>query len=162
MIRIKNTAEDRSKSLLHRTASKFEIEPMLGDQRIRLRSHLDITEEYYERVKHLVAPWIAAGMVEVINLDTQQTIVPALALDVPKEGPSEVIEPPVEAPVAAPVEQFDMIDDTPPVEETFAVTPEPEPVLAPVVEEVPAPAPAVAEKPVETHKKGSGYKKKLF
>ncbi len=146
MIRIKNTAEDRTKSLLHRTAAKFELEPMLGDQRIRLRSYIDITEEHYERVKHIVAPWVAAGMVEVLGVAAVEEKAPLV---------TEVVAP---APAPAPVEQLDMIDDTPPVEESIVATPEP--AGAPVVVEAP-PAPVAEEKPTD-NKKGPGGKKKLF
>ncbi len=152
MIRIKNTAEDRTKSLLHRTAAKFELEPMLGDQRIRLRSHIDITEEHYERVKHIVAPWIAAGMVEVIGLSAGEAGASVIKEALKLPTVTEQVLPPV------PVEQLDMIDDTPPVEESIVATPEP--AGAPVVVEAP-PAPAVEEKPVDS-KKGPGGKKKLF
>lgn len=65
MYRIKNTADDRSKHLLHRTANQFELEPQIGGHRIRLRSYLDITDEHYERVKHMVDAWVRKGIVEV-------------------------------------------------------------------------------------------------
>lgn len=71
MYRIKNTADDRTKHLLHRTASRFELEPVLGARRIRLGEHYDITDEHYEKVKHIVAPWVKKGMVEVIKLDSK-------------------------------------------------------------------------------------------
>lgn len=67
MYRIKNTAEDRTKHLLHRTATKFELEPTLGGIRIRLGAFLDITDEHYERVKPVVDEWVKKGMVEVIQ-----------------------------------------------------------------------------------------------
>jgi hypothetical protein len=68
MFRIKNTADDRTKELLHRTASQFELEPNLGGHRIRLGTHLDITNEHYERVKPTVATWVKKGMVDVFEL----------------------------------------------------------------------------------------------
>ena len=72
MYRIKNTAEDRTKHLLHRTAAKFELEPALGGVRIRLGSFVDITDEHYERVKPLVDEWVKKGMVEVVDLDSSE------------------------------------------------------------------------------------------
>lgn len=65
MYRIKNTAEDRSKHLKHRTATKFEIEPSLGGNRIRLGSYLDISDEHYARVKPTVDEWVKNGTVDV-------------------------------------------------------------------------------------------------
>lgn len=70
MYRVKNTADDRRKSLLHRTATKFELEPNLGGTRIRLGHHLDITDEHFARVKPTLDEWIKKGMVEVIKLDS--------------------------------------------------------------------------------------------
>lgn len=68
MYRIKNTADDRSKHLKHRTATKFELEPSLGGHRIRLGTHYDISDEHYARVKPLVDEWVKKGMVEVLEL----------------------------------------------------------------------------------------------
>ncbi len=65
MYRIKNTADDRSKHLLHRTASQFELEPNLGGHRIRLGTYYDITDEHYERVKPVLDVWVKKGMVDV-------------------------------------------------------------------------------------------------
>lgn len=65
MYRVKNTAEDRTKHLLHRTASQFELEPSLGGTRIRLGTFIDITDEHYARVKPLLDSWVLKGMVEV-------------------------------------------------------------------------------------------------
>lgn len=73
MYRIKNTADDRSKHLLHRTATQFELEPSLGGHRIRLRSYLDITDEHYERVKSVVAAWERKGIVEVSRINTDSS-----------------------------------------------------------------------------------------
>jgi hypothetical protein len=73
MYRIKNTADDRSKHLLHRTASQFELEPNIGGKRIRLRSHLDISDEHYGRVKHMVDAWEKKGIVEVTKLVSDST-----------------------------------------------------------------------------------------
>lgn len=68
MFRIKNTADDRAKHLLHRTAAKFELEPSLGGYRIRLGTYYDITDEHYSRVKPVLDEWVKKGMVEVTNL----------------------------------------------------------------------------------------------
>jgi hypothetical protein len=69
MIRIKNTADDRRKVLLHRTSTRFELEPVLGATRIRLGKHVDITDDHYDRVKWMVDAWVKNGMVEVTRLD---------------------------------------------------------------------------------------------
>lgn len=65
MYRIKNTADDRTKHLLHRTATQFELEPSLGGHRIRLGTHHDIGDEHYTRVKPVIDQWVKKGMVEV-------------------------------------------------------------------------------------------------
>lgn len=68
MYRVKNTANDRSKTLLHRVAPGFVEEPTLGSRRIRLGEYLDITDEHYDRVKDMLAGWVKKGMVSVIKL----------------------------------------------------------------------------------------------
>lgn len=64
MYRIKNTADDRQKALLHRTASKFATEPDLGGRRIRLGTSIEITDEHFARVKPVLDEWVKNGMVE--------------------------------------------------------------------------------------------------
>ncbi len=64
MYRIKNTADDRTKHLQHRTATKFELEPSLGGHRIRLGTHYDISDEHYIRVKLTIDEWVKKGMVD--------------------------------------------------------------------------------------------------
>jgi len=68
MYRIKNTADDRTKHILHRTATKFELEPVLGAVRIRLGKFVDISDEHYVRVKGMIDGWVKNGMVEVSKL----------------------------------------------------------------------------------------------
>lgn len=171
MIRIKNTAEDRSKSLLHRTAPKFELEPSLGGQRIRIRSFIDITEDHYAKVKHIVDVWVKAGMVEVVRLDGSALPEPTVKWEVQEEAGNltdtistevstvgaEVIKEALELPSVT-----KQILPATPVEETVAETTES--AGAPVAEvQTPAPAPAVEEKSGSSDsKKGPGGKKKLF
>jgi len=64
-VRIKNTANDRTKAHLHRLASRFELEPSIAGQRIRLNSYIDLTPEAYERAKPFIDEWVKKGMVEV-------------------------------------------------------------------------------------------------
>lgn len=160
-IRIKNTAEDYSKSLLHRTAPKFELEPMLGDKRIRLRSFIDITDEHYEKVKHIVAPWVKAGMVEVIQLggsDTKAKLDNLAATTQEMGGYEELKAAEETKAIEEKVSAKLQFTEEAAVSETVAVTTES--AGAPVVEE--APAPAAEEKTSnDSSKKGPG-KKKLF
>lgn len=72
MYRIKNTADDRTKTLLHRTASQFQLEPVLGSRRIRLGESVDITDEHYERVKGMIDAWVSKGMVSVTKLGAEK------------------------------------------------------------------------------------------
>lgn len=73
MYRIKNTANDRTKHFLHRTATKFEVEPSLGGRRIFLNSHCDVSDEHYERVKPTVDEWVKKGMVSVFLISDDGT-----------------------------------------------------------------------------------------
>ncbi len=164
MYRIKNTAEDRTKHLLHRTAAKFELEPTLGGVRIRLGSFIDITDEHYARVKPIIDEWVGKGMVEVFPVLPDGTDVRKYAAPLPGEDlelerakkemaemaaaaikeelnrPSTMsqIMPavPVEEPPAPPV-----------VEPTVVVEPEPAPVAPPVIQ-----TPPVAPKPQDQNK----------
>lgn len=81
MYRIKNTADDRTKVQLHRTASRFELEPQLGGRRIRLRSHLDITDEHYEKTKTVIDDWVRKGIVEVIKLEGEGPLARPVSVD---------------------------------------------------------------------------------
>lgn len=69
MYRIKNTANDRTKAHLHRVATRFDSEPSLGGIRIRLGSHIDISDDHYDRVKPFIDEWVSKGMVHVFKLD---------------------------------------------------------------------------------------------
>lgn len=150
MIRIKNTADDRRKAHLHRTASRFQMEPTLGSTRIRLRGYVDITDEHYERVKDLIEEWVAKGMVEVIRLEG-----PAAVLPRPEEAPPPVVNPEVskemktEVVVEEPKAPEVLDEASSVVEEKVETAPEaPKPVSTP-------------EPPKHQYHKGSG-KKKLF
>lgn len=157
-VRIKNTADDRTKHLLHRTASRFELEPILGDKRIRLGTYIDVDDEYYERVKHLVAPWIKNGMVEVFKLEVEGNKIISSGSVAPMK--IEELRLPEVVTVAETAVSTQTLSFTEPVAVTETVTVAVEP--APVVEEAPAPAPmAVEEKASNDSKKGPG-KKKLF
>lgn len=85
MYRIINTAHDRTKHLLQRTAPKFEYEPSLGGVRIMLGSYHDITDEHYQRVKPTIDQWIKNGMVDVLNI-TKEDLKKNEGLD--KAGPT--------------------------------------------------------------------------
>lgn len=159
MIRIKNTAEDYSKSLLHRTAPKFELEPTLGGQRIRLRSFLDITEEHYARVKPMIDVWVAGGMVEVINLSdiaAPTSIVftpPVIDKEIEKAFDTSAKQILEQAISIGPVDVVEVPEVVPP---PFTA---PSPFSEPTEPFVPT-APVVDEKP-DNSKKHPG-KKKLF
>jgi hypothetical protein len=74
MIRIKNAVDDQSKAHLRQawasrsSRSDYDLEPVLDGRTIRLRTHIDITEQHYERVKHIVDVWAKKGIVSVIPL----------------------------------------------------------------------------------------------
>lgn len=65
MLKIKNTALDPSKSLLHRTASKMEMEPMINGQRLRLRTSVDVPEEWANKNRDYLEKLIKQGVIEV-------------------------------------------------------------------------------------------------
>lgn len=75
MYRIKNTANDRTKTHLHRTAPGFNEEPNLGGKRIRMGEFLDIEDAHYERVKPILDQWVAKGMVSVSQLGVAAEVV---------------------------------------------------------------------------------------
>lgn len=65
MLKIKNTALDRSKTLLHRTAPKLEMEPVINGHRLRLNSSAEVTEEWAEKNKKYLEDLIKMGVIEV-------------------------------------------------------------------------------------------------
>jgi hypothetical protein len=64
-VRLKNTANDRSKAHLHRAALRFEPEPVLAGRRIRLDETITIPDELYEKNKKLIDGWVAMGVISV-------------------------------------------------------------------------------------------------
>lgn len=64
-VKIKNTAYDRDKLHLHRTASKFITEPTIGNVRLTRGMTTEITDEQYERMKDMLHSWEKKGMIEI-------------------------------------------------------------------------------------------------
>ncbi len=166
MIRIKNTADDRTKVLLHRTATRFELEPVLGDKRIRLRSYLDITEEHYARLKSMVDGWVKNGMVEVTSTDGEpikheETPILTKGYEETKAEEEAARITAEDAAAAEANKDADIdVEDSVELSDTLAVT-TPEPAGAPVVEPVSTP-PVVEEKSSQPDAKKGPGKKKLF
>lgn len=158
---IKNTANDRSKSFLHRNAARFELEPSLGGVRIRLNSSITITAEHYKQNEALIQEWVSKGMVDVVPLAEHGANVPVKDLAPKSPEPTPPPPPSVETQTTLGVsEEVEITDTATPTEDPAAVLAEGTPVPAPerveAVEKeevVPPPAPE--------SKKGSG-KKKLF
>jgi hypothetical protein len=67
-VRLKNTANDRSKAHLHRAALRFEPEPVLAGRRIRLDETITIPDELYEKNKKEIDSWVKMGVVEVLGV----------------------------------------------------------------------------------------------
>lgn len=180
-VRIKNTANDRSKAHLHRTAARFELEPSFGGQRIRLGESRVISDADYHRNKQVIDEWVAKGIVEILVVADS----PLLLVDVEPPKVDKKIEPVTEpgpletnfgrvnpetgksamaelaegtpTPLAAVIETQTPL--TVGEEVTVTETATPEEVLAEIaVPAVPAPVPT-AEAPTENKKSG---KKKLF
>lgn len=145
MYKIKNTANDRSKTLLHRTAIKFELEPSFAGRRLRLGESRDIEDAVYERNKELLDRWEKNGMISVEKVGGEKASPkpqPASA-PTPPPLPEEEIAREVDAEIAK--ELYEALPDAVPVTETS-----PEPDAAPE-------APSV---PIQS-RKGPG-KKKLY
>jgi hypothetical protein len=71
MLRVKNTANDRTKSLLHRTAAKLEMEPVVNGYRLRMGSSVDIPEEVYDRNRAHFDKLIKDGVIEISYVDAK-------------------------------------------------------------------------------------------
>ncbi len=59
-----NTALDHTKRFLHRTASKMQMEPVIGGRRLRIRSTMIISDEIFEHNKANLALWRGWGVVD--------------------------------------------------------------------------------------------------
>jgi len=176
-VRIKNTANDRSKVHLHRTAARFELEPSFGGQRIRLGESRVISDADYRRNKQVIDEWVAKGIVEILVVADS----PLLLVDVEPPKVESVIQPgPLETnfgrvnPETGKSVMAEMAEGTPPPlvviietqtpltmggEVSVTETTPPEEVLAEIAAPaVPAPVPTT-EAPTENKKSG---KKKLF
>lgn len=73
MIRVKNTALDRTKTHLHRVASKLHMEPIVHGQRLRLGDSTDLSEEVYQRNKGYYDKLIADGTIEFVSQEGEDT-----------------------------------------------------------------------------------------
>lgn len=191
MYRIKNTANDRTKAHLHRTATRFESEPSLGGARIRLGSHIDISDDHYDRVKPIIDEWVTKGMVHVFKLDalpvgedggptfeewtqagySPDKYPPAGYAEIPSVGltayrtKQEKIKQELEeaeaAKAAAQLPELPVAPPAPPVEEPSAPAPIPTPDPAPAVEPEPAPPVVAAPPPSAPSKPDQNKNKKL-
>ncbi len=66
MLRVKNTALEPSKSLLIRQAPKLDMEPLLeGGKRLRLRTKMDISEEWAQKNRKVLEDLIKSGVIEI-------------------------------------------------------------------------------------------------
>lgn len=65
MLKIKNTALDPMKSLQHRQAPKLEMEPLINGQRLRLRTSVDVTEEWARKNKDYLEKLWKQGIIEI-------------------------------------------------------------------------------------------------
>lgn len=144
MVKLTNTADRRDKAHLHRKAIRHELEPMLGNQRIRLNCFITITDEQYKAAEALITRWVNDGIVEVVRESTYRRV--------PGETPNKdtFVKVPETAPVAAPEPVVAKPADPPPAPEPPKEDPLPPP--------PPPPAPS-APLMQETGKRG---KKSLF
>lgn len=60
-----NVVTDRSRVMQQRVASKFDPEPYIAGRRLRLNQKMVLDDAHYERIKHLVAPYVQMGVIEV-------------------------------------------------------------------------------------------------
>lgn len=65
MLKIKNTALDPMKSLLHRKAAKLEMEPMINGQRLRLRTSVDVPEDWANKNRDYLEKLVKQGVIEI-------------------------------------------------------------------------------------------------
>lgn len=137
MWKITNTAEDRTKTHLHRQAPGFDPEPSIDGIRLRLGQSMELTDEHYESIKELITEWVGKGMVEAEHfLDPHNTHTPA----------------PEVAPVIAPSDSSSGLLESSPELPPIAVDP------LPTSQEPRAETPAVPDP--EAPKKGPGKSKK--
>ena len=160
MWKVTNTANDRSKVDLHRTASKFITEPSIAGVRLRLGQSILIEDNQYERLKTTLEGWVAKGMVELCQVGADGKPVEAKA---DSEEQRRVTAPlPESEPVPAPVmAEAAVVPPPPPVWEPETVVAndwEPGAVASDTVAEE---APVEAPKAEGHSKKGPG-KKKLY
>jgi hypothetical protein len=64
MWKVINTANDRSKTHLHRLASKFNYEPSIGGVRLRLGASMELDDEHFESVRAQLEGWKGKGIVD--------------------------------------------------------------------------------------------------
>lgn len=88
--KLKNTALDHTKRFLHRTASKMQMEPVIGGRRLRIRSSMIISDEIFEHNKANLALWRGWGVVDWEQVGGEKSVEKP---SVTKTGPLPVLTP---------------------------------------------------------------------
>ncbi len=102
-IRIKNTADDRTKTRLHRVAPKLIQEPCILGRRLRLGETMFISEESYSSkfLKEYLSSLVKDGVIDIFYeraaiSDLEIAVNPELPQNmfenIPKEGPYEILK----------------------------------------------------------------------
>jgi type IV secretory pathway VirB10-like protein len=95
MWKITNTSMDRSKALLHRTAPKLEMEPIVAGKRLRMRQTMTISDHEYEHDKAHLEQHVRAGSIAVEKIGEDKKKVPAPPPAPPPVKSETVMHPPV-------------------------------------------------------------------
>ena len=96
--KLTNVSLDPSYAMKRRTAARMEMEPVIGEGRIRLNQSVDISDEAYEVNKARIALCVSQG---VLTAESSTPVVkkPVIVPDPVVESPSPSPEP---APEPAP------------------------------------------------------------
>ena len=155
MYKITNTANDRTKANLHRTASKFILEPTFQGIRLGIRDSRLISDDDFEKNRELLEGWEKKGMISIERPEEETK--PGLPGDPGLDAPGV---PPVEEVMPSEEEQSKFLNSL--------VPPKDEPLIPETVNQDTGAAESTTseelakpEPPASGYKKGSG-KKKLF
>jgi len=106
MWKIVNTSMDRSKALLHRTAPKLEMEPMIGGNRLRMQQITAITDHQHELNKEQLERLVRSGVITMekvsddkpkpVKAEPPKAVAPALAEPKVEAKPAPEEDPKVE------------------------------------------------------------------
>ena len=97
MWKVTNTTTDRTKSLLHRSAPGFSMEPMVAGRRLMMGKSTMITDAQYKIDKTRLDQMVQYGMIELTNEAGEKAVTPPVEVEkVPEVVPEILPEPELE------------------------------------------------------------------